>query len=281
MKILKSVDEVKQFISQYKYRESIGFVPTMGALHEGHLSLGRAARSENKILIYSIFVNPIQFGPNEDLDRYPRDLEGDMEKLSSIGVDAIFFPSVEVMYPEGFKTSVSVSDLDKVLCGASRTNHFAGVTTVVSKLFNIIEPDNAYFGKKDYQQLTIIKKMVNDLNINTKIHGVDIVRESDGLAMSSRNIYLTPAERGSSVLLSKALFKAQKSCSSFSSIDELLESTKGIIESDGAFRVEYLELRDRVNLDTLTQCEGEGVLFAAAHIGGVRLIDNIEINFGV
>ncbi|PID28423.1 MAG: pantoate--beta-alanine ligase [Candidatus Cloacimonadota bacterium] len=277
MKILKSVEDVKNYIKTISRGDSIGFVPTMGALHEGHLALGRRAKSENSIVIYSIFVNPIQFAPNEDLERYPRDIEGDIEKLKTIGVDAVFFPSVDIMYPKGFKTEVSVKDLGKILCGASRTNHFAGVTTVVTKLFNIVEADNGYFGKKDYQQLTIIKRMVDDLNMKIKIHGVDIVRESDGLAMSSRNQYLSSEERVSALLISKALFKLKEEYKYSSSIDELLALAKSRIESDGNLSVEYIEIRDRNNLDKVSKAGTKAVVLVAARIGNVRLIDNLEI----
>ncbi|MBN1969825.1 MAG: pantoate--beta-alanine ligase [Candidatus Delongbacteria bacterium] len=278
MKILKSIEDVKNFVKPLKKADTIiGFVPTMGALHEGHLELGKNANQNCDILIYSIFVNPIQFGPNEDLDKYPRDLEGDIKKLETIGVDAIFFPSVEIMYPQGFLTEVYVKEMSKVLCGATRSNHFAGVTTVVTKLFNIVEADKAFFGKKDYQQFTILKKMVKDLNMNIELFGVDTVRESDGLAKSSRNMYLNEKERKSAVLLSKALFYVRDHVSEFSNSSHMLEVAKSIIESDGSFKIEYLDLRECETLKEISDFKPRMVLLVAARIGTTRLIDNIEI----
>ncbi len=261
--------------------KSIALVPTMGFLHEGHLELMRRARKNADLVVVSIFVNPIQFGPGEDLDRYPRDLEGDLDKCKKVGVDVVFTPTPEDLYPEHFQTSVAVSEITKVLCGASRPGHFQGVTTVVAKLFNITLPDFAFFGEKDFQQLAVIRRMVIDLNFPLKIIGVPIVREKDGLAMSSRNAYLSDKERAAAPELYKALTCARelfaqgcKDCEKLCrAVSEQLDKN---IETD--FKIEYIEIYDSSNLTVL---EGTittaATILIAAHFGKTRLIDNLQL----
>ena len=213
MKIVSTINEVREQVKEWKKEgNTIGFVPTMGYLHEGHASLIDAARKNNGKVVVSIFVNPIQFGPNEDLDSYPRDLEHDAKLCEEHGVDLIFHPTPEEMYGDNFYTFVDMDVLTKELCGLSRPVHFRGVCTVVSKLFNIVTPDNAYFGQKDAQQLAIIKRMVKDLNMPLSIHGCPIIREEDGLAKSSRNTYLSPEERKAALVLSRSVFLGEKIC---------------------------------------------------------------------
>jgi len=196
MRVIETISDLKAIIrTQKNLGRVIGLVPTMGYLHEGHLSLVNMSRQNNDYTVMSIFVNPTQFGPNEDFDRYPRDLERDLKLAEAAGVDVVFAPSVKEMYPDGYKTYVNVEGITEVLCGKSRPGHFRGVTTIVTKLFNIVEPHRAYFGQKDAQQVAVIKKMVKDLNMNVEIITCPIVREEDGLAMSSRNVYLSPEER--------------------------------------------------------------------------------------
>ncbi|MCP4221220.1 MAG: pantoate--beta-alanine ligase, partial [bacterium] len=211
MKIAPSIREVKNAIkAAADSGKTIGFVPTMGYLHRGHLELVKQCRRENDFTVVSIFVNPTQFGPTEDLSRYPRDFDNDEAKLSEAGVDLIFFPSREIMYPQGYSTYVDVQELGTVLCGKSRSNHFRGVTTVVLKLFNIVMPDNAYFGRKDAQQTIILKKMVLDLNLEITVRTLPIIRDGDGLALSSRNVYLSEEQRQAALYLPGALQKARE-----------------------------------------------------------------------
>lgn len=279
-KILKTISDVRDFTSLYNLvNRRIGFVPTMGALHDGHLELGRKARKECDCLIYSIFVNPIQFGPKEDLGKYPRDLKGDFEKLDSIGVDAVFVPDDNIMYPEGFSTFIDVGNTGDILCGKSRPGHFRGVATVVTKLFNIVGCDQAYFGKKDMQQLIILKKIVSDLNIPVEIIGVDTVREADGLARSSRNAYLSKSERASATVLFKALSYIKQNFSSFKTKEDAIEKAAEIISKEKAAEIEYIEIR---NSNDLTQPKsmknGRYIMLMAVKFGNTRLIDNIILN---
>ncbi len=261
--------------------QSIALVPTMGFLHEGHLELMRKAREKADLVVVSIFVNPIQFGPNEDLDRYPRDLEGDLAKCRSVGVDIVFTPTPEEVYPEGFQTVVTVTEITKFLCGASRPNHFQGVTTVVSKLFNLTLPDYALFGEKDFQQLAVIRRMVADLHFPIEIIGVPIVRETDGLAMSSRNAYLPPKERAEAPEIYKALKNAgtlfRKGLDDATELCRTVsEQINNSIESD--CEIEYIEIHDTNNLTQIkNKISTPATILIAVHLGKTRLIDNLQL----
>jgi pantoate--beta-alanine ligase len=253
----------------------IAVVPTMGALHEGHLTLLREARKRADILILTIFVNPTQFGPKEDLSRYPRDEAGDLAKAKACGIDLAFCPEVTGMYPPGAQTFVEVRELQKPLCGASRPGHFAGVATVVSKLFNITRPHVAVFGEKDYQQLAIIRRMVRDLDFGIEIVGVPIVRESDGLALSSRNAYLSPEDRAAALALSKGLAAAEaKFKAGERDVATLVAAARAQLEAEPRVRIDYLELRDADELSEITKVDRRAVMAIAAFLGTTRLIDN-------
>lgn len=255
----------------------IGLVPTMGALHAGHLSLVEAVRSAGATsVVVSIFVNPMQFGPNEDLDRYPRDMEGDLKKLEGMGVNAVFFPTPELMYPSGFQTEVEVTELTQGLCGADRPGHFLGVTTVVLKLFNIVRPHVAVFGEKDFQQLTALRTMARDLNLDVEVVGAPLVREPDGLAMSSRNLLLTPDDREEALGLSAGLFAAQDAYKAGErSASELLGAAHQQLAAHPRLEPEYLELRHYDDLRPLKSAEEPCVILGAVRVGKVRLIDNV------
>jgi pantoate--beta-alanine ligase len=258
---------------------TIGLVPTMGCLHEGHLSLLRAARAECDVVVMSLFVNPTQFGPDEDLDRYPRDEERDLRLAVGEGVDIVYAPPVAEIYPDGFITSVEVGGLTEVLCGDPTRRgpeHFRGVTTVVAKLFNTVQPDVAYFGQKDAQQVAAIRRMVRDLDFDVLIKALPIVRESDGLAMSSRNAYLGPEDRVRAAALSRALDAAEREARQ-GSLQVGLEAARGELEAAG-IEAEYLEARDADDLTPVSELDGRRVLIAvAAQVGGARLIDNVVI----
>jgi pantoate--beta-alanine ligase len=253
----------------------IAVVPTMGALHEGHLELLRAARSRADIVILTIFVNPTQFGPNEDLSRYPRDEAGDIAKARTCDIDLAFCPEASAMYPAGAQTFVEVRELQKPMCGASRPGHFAGVSTIVTKLFNVTKPHLAVFGEKDYQQLAIIRRMVRDLDFDIEIHSVPIVRERDGLALSSRNAYLSDEQRRSALALSKGLAAAETAFKAGErDAHALLAAARGPLESDAGVKIDYVELRDANELTELTTVGAPAVLAVAAFVGKTRLIDN-------
>ena len=279
-KILRNITEVRDFTNLYDLvNRRIGFVPTMGALHEGHLSLGRKARNECDCLIFSIYVNPIQFGPKEDLTRYPRDLKGDLEKLESIGADAVFFPDDNVMYPERYSTYIDVGQIGNILCGKTRPGHFRGVATVVIKLFNITGCDQAYFGKKDYQQYTVLKKVVNELNIHVDIIGVDTVRERDGLAMSSRNSYLNKDERKAAAVLYRTLKFIKDNFIRFKTKSEIITKVTELISSEKLADIEYAELRNAADLSDIRSIKkNKLVLLLAVRLGTTRLIDNMIVN---
>jgi pantoate--beta-alanine ligase len=254
----------------------IAVVPTMGALHEGHLALLRAARSRADLVILTIFVNPTQFGPNEDLARYPRDEAGDLAKARACGIDLAFCPEPAAMYPAGAQTFVEVRELQKPLCGARRPGHFAGVATIVAKLFHITQPHHAVFGEKDYQQLALIRRMVRDLDFAIEIVGVPIVREPDGLARSSRNAYLSPEDRAAALSLSRGLAAAE---SAFRAGERdaatLVAAARALLEAETPrVRIDYAELRDATELTDVTRCERPCVLALAAFVGTTRLIDN-------
>lgn len=254
---------------------TIAVVPTMGYLHEGHQSLLRAARARADVVILTLFVNPTQFGPNEDLDRYPRDEEGDLAKARACGVDLAFIPSAASMYPPGAQTFVTVRELELPLCGARRPGHFTGVATVVTKLFNLTRPHVALFGQKDYQQLALIRRMVRDLDLGIEIVGLPIVREPDGLAMSSRNVYLTPALRAQALALSKGLAAAEAAVAAGERDGAALCAlARAPLEAAPDARIDYVELRDADDLGELPRLDRPGVLAIAAFLGTTRLIDN-------
>ncbi len=261
------------------HSRSIGFVPTMGALHEGHLSLVRMCREENDVAIVSIYVNPKQFGPGEDLSEYPRDLEGDEEKLRKENVDILFLPDNSLMYPGGFATHVEVEDLSGRLCGAFRPGHFTGVATVVTKLFNIIIPVRAYFGQKDFQQALIIKRLVRDLNMGVDVVVCPTMREADGLAMSSRNRYLGSKERSAAAVIYRSLLQASGAVKSgIINVSRLKELMRDTLRTEPLVsEVQYCSAFDPESLVELEQIEGEALLAVALKIGGTRLIDNILV----
>lgn len=253
----------------------VSLVPTMGFFHDGHLELMRVAKRSSDIVVVSIFVNPIQFGPSEDYNHYPRDIEGDEKKAKQVGVDILFIPSVQDMYPEGFQTKVCVEKLTRHLCGLFRPGHFDGVTTVVAKLFNIVKPHVAVFGEKDYQQLMVIKRMVKDLNMDVQIMSVPTFRESDGLAMSSRNAYLSAEERKSALCLKKSIDMAKAMVDR--GITNALEIKKAIektIDSHSFTKIEYISICDPDTLEEIENIKNRALLAMAVYVGKARLIDN-------
>ena len=277
MKIAHTIDEVKTFVKEWKKEGlSIGLVPTMGYLHEGHASLIERARKENDKVIVSDFVNPIQFGPKEDLATYPRDFEADCKLCESIGADLIFNPEPSEMYENNFHSYVGVNTLSEGLCGKSRPIHFNGVCTVVSKLFNISEADRAYFGQKDAQQLAIVKRMVRDLNFNIEIIGCPIIREESGLAKSSRNTYLSDEERSKATILHKALEMGKKMIEDGEKdASKVIDAVKNMIESEPLARVDYVEIVDWNELQKVNTIGGPILMAIAVFFGEkVRLIDN-------
>ncbi len=271
--LIKSVKEMQNFSEvMRKDGKRLVFVPTMGYLHEGHLSLMRKGRELGDILIVSIFVNPTQFGPAEDYNRYPRDLERDMNMMKEIPVDVVFHPSPEEMYPQGFQTYVEVTELSKPLCGRSRPGHFRGVATVVAKLFNIVKPHVAIFGKKDYQQLKVIERMVKDLNFDIEIVGMPIVREKDGLAMSSRNTYLSPEDRKRAVSIYRSLEEAKRLfMQGERNAKAIKDRISKLIEGD----IDYVSVVDPETLEELDTIKDKALVAVAVKIGSARLIDNI------
>jgi pantoate--beta-alanine ligase len=279
MKVFPSIDEMRA-ASRAARREgkSLGLVPTMGALHEGHLSLVRAAKAQCDLVAASIFVNPLQFGPNEDLAKYPRTLDRDRELLEQEGVDFIFAPSVEEMYPAGAVTHVTVEGLSDKLCGRSRPGHFRGVTTVVSKLFNIVEPDRAFFGQKDAAQSTIIRRMVRDLNIPVQVVVCPIVREPDGLAMSSRNAYLDAQQRKSALVLYRSLMAVQARFEQGErKVHALIEAGRQAFSQEPSVRLDYFEIVDPEMLDPVDDLSHPSLVAVAAFVDTTRLIDNIVL----
>lgn len=280
MKIAKSVLELKQTINGYGKNITIGFVPTMGYLHEGHLSLIKQSRHQNDLTIVSIFVNPTQFAPGEDLDSYPRDFDRDANLAEAEGTDILFFPDVKEIYPAGSSTFVEVEgDLTKKLCGKSRPTHFKGVTTVVNILFNLINPDNAYFGQKDAQQVAVIKKMVRDLHMKVNIVVCPIVREKDGLALSSRNVFLTPEERRQALVLNQSLAVVK---SQYEQGERRVETLKAmIIDSICAMplaTIDYVEMLDFKTLAEIEMITAPTLAAVAVRFGSTRLIDNIILD---
>jgi pantoate--beta-alanine ligase len=266
---------------------TIGFIPTMGYLHEGHISLIKAAKSRNDLIVLSIFVNPLQFGPNEDFDKYPRDSKRDLAIAQEAGVDLVFMPEVSDMYPQPSKTKVSVSEVTSRLCGASRPTHFDGVSTVVSKLFNIVQPEQAYFGLKDAQQVAVIEQMVKDLNMPVEIVPCPILREADGLAMSSRNMYLSPEERQQALVLSASLRKAAQLAAEQSNsfpVDQIISLVSNQILTSALAEIDYVEALSYPTLEPLANVDpnrNHRILIAVAvKFGKTRLIDNTILELG-
>lgn len=281
MKILYTQHEIKEYaVEQKKAGKLIGLVPTMGALHEGHLTLMRKAREAADIVIASVFVNPVQFGPNEDFDAYPRQFEEDCAKLEAAGVDAVFHPEPKDMYPEGFCTYVNVEgDFTKKLCGGQRPGHFRGVATVVTKLINLARADKAFFGQKDAQQVCVIRRFVEDLAIPVEINMVPIVREDSGLARSSRNMYLSATEKEAALVLSRSLRTAEKAFNDgISDVSELKRIIVNTIKEEPMAVIDYAEIYSFPGLEEISKIEGEAIMAIAVKIGKTRLIDNIILN---
>ncbi|MEF2964317.1 pantoate--beta-alanine ligase [Paenibacillus sp. M1] len=293
MKVFREIGELKEYLKIERIKTAkerkfpkTGLVPTMGYLHEGHASLLRRARQENEIVVLSIFVNPIQFGPNEDFERYPRDEKRDLELAEREGVDVVFMPAVNEMYPRPTLTKIAVGELTDRLCGASRPGHFDGVTTVVGKLFHIVQPSSAYFGQKDAQQAAVIAQMVQDLNFDVRIVPCPIVRESDGLALSSRNVYLSEEERKAALVLSGSLLKLESDINAGGRVTAG-EARKGLLESIQAEPlavVDYVEVVDFPGLapladsEAIHEAEGPVLVALAVKFGTTRLIDNVILN---
>lgn len=276
MLICRTINEIRNVVQEARNRrQTIGFVPTMGYFHEGHLALMRGAKKNSDLVVVSIFVNPLQFGPQEDFNRYPRDFERDVHLAEKVGVDVMFFPAAEELYPSGFSTRVEVGGLTQCLCGLSRPGHFQGVATVVAKLFNIVFPDKAFFGQKDAQQVLVIKRMVEDLNMPLKIVVSPTVREEDGLAMSSRNAYLGPRERKAALVLRHSLEMAeQKVVSGEQDALKLQEMIREMVAQEPLADVDYVEIRSLPDLKPVTRLEGPALLAVAVYFGKTRLIDN-------
>ena len=278
MRVARTINETRAFIKAARGEDkTIGLIPTMGAFHEGHLTLMRRARAEEDVVVVSLFVNPIQFGPGEDFASYPRDFDSDARMASDEHVDLIFAPSPEEMYPQPPHTAIYVKGLTQTLCGAFREGHFDGVTTVCSKLFNIIQPDRAYFGEKDYQQMQVIRRMVADLNIPLQIVPVPTLREADGLAMSSRNRYLNEEERAAAPLLYRALQTSAQAARKGATGPEVEEIFRHLLAKEPLFSVQYVQAVDPETLQPVTDAGKPMVIAAAAHIGNARLIDNITV----
>jgi pantoate--beta-alanine ligase len=274
--ILRTIAELRARVAEWRAAgDTVGLVPTMGALHEGHLSLVRRSRAATRRTVVSIFVNPTQFGPNEDFQRYPRDLNGDAAKLETVGADAIFAPEVAEMYPEGATTTVTVGGLTDGLDGPFRPGHFQGVATIVTKLLLQTLPDIAFFGEKDYQQLQLIKRLARDLDIPVRIEGVATYRESDGLAMSSRNVYLTPAERRAAPTLHRAISAVAAALARGEPAAPAIAAAKAELTRAGFGKIDYVEAVDASTLERVDRATGPTRVAAAAWLGATRLIDNV------
>jgi pantoate--beta-alanine ligase len=279
MRICDSVAEMRRARVLMRSDRRVGLVPTMGALHEGHLSLVRAARAQCQSVVVSIFVNPLQFGPNEDLAKYPRTFERDCELLERERVDIVFAPSAEDMYPKDAVTYVTVEGMSEKLCGKSRPGHFRGVTTVVAKLFHIVEPELAFFGQKDAAQCAIIRRMVRDVNFPVEVVVGPIVREPDGLAMSSRNAYLNPQDRKAALVLFRALSEVKNRFGQDErNAGRLVEAGKYVLAQEPAARLDYLEIVDPGTLEVVAEIRSETLVAVAAFVGGTRLLDNILLS---
>lgn len=276
MKTVKTISEVREQVKKWRSEGlTVGFVPTMGYLHEGHASLINASNKDNDRTVVSVFVNPMQFSPNEDLESYPRDLEHDKALAEAHGCDMIFNPEPEEMYHENFSSFVDMTILTEELCGLSRPIHFRGVCTVVSKLFNIVKPDRAYFGKKDAQQLAVIRHMVDDLNMDIEIIGCPIVRENDGLAKSSRNTYLSTEERQSALILSRSLERGKELIKSgMKDCREIISEIKSVIDTEPLARIDYVKIVDAETMQQIEILDKPALCAMAVYIGKTRLIDN-------
>ena len=279
MQVAKTVREVRAWMKLARAdAKTVGFVPTMGYFHEGHLNLMRRAKAECDLCVVSLFVNPTQFGPSEDFQRYPRDFARDAAMAESVGVDLLFAPSVEEIYPEGYQTYVEVTELTRRLEGEARPGHFRGVTTVCTKLFNMVQADRAYFGKKDYQQMKVIQRMVHDLNIPIEIVPCETVREPDGLAMSSRNVYLKPDERQAATVLYRSLCAGRDAILAGERNGKRVQALVAqVIATEPLVKTEYVDVSDAETLEPLTDLTGEVVISVAARVGEARLIDNITV----
>ena len=279
MRIIRSISQMRRAVQQARRRgRRIGFVPTMGALHAGHLSLMRRARRETACVVVSIFVNPTQFGPQEDFARYPRPFARDAAMARRLGVDYLFCPTARALYPPGYATAVAVEGLSDVLCGRFRPGHFRGVATIVLKLFNVVQPDIAYFGAKDFQQATLIERMVRDLDLSVRIVRVPTVREPDGLAMSSRNRYLSPRERRAARVLPEALRLARRLLlDGERRADRVAARLRAFLRREPLARVQYVAVVDARTLRPRSPVEGPTLIALAAHVGSTRLIDNTVV----
>jgi pantoate--beta-alanine ligase len=279
MRVIRSPQLIQQHCLSLKKQGHLALIPTMGALHDGHLSLMRLARKQADFVVATIFVNPLQFGQNEDLSRYPHDEKNDLKKLRGAGVDFVFMPKSKDMYPENFQTHVDVEAVTQSLCGASRPGHFCGVATGVLKLFNLIQPDVAIFGKKDFQQLVTIQTMARDLNLPIRVMGASIVREPDGLALSSRNVYLNSEQRADAIFIRRALLYIQKTARTKNLMASQIRSLfSKILPDKKSIQIDYVSCVDRATLQPLTQIKKNHTLIAVAvFLGKTRLIDNIEM----
>lgn len=280
MIVIEEINYLRAVLGKHRSEgRTIGFVPTMGALHEGHRSLLRAARNENDVVVLSIFVNPTQFAPTEDLSAYPRDLPSDLSAATAEGVDIVFAPTVGEMYPGGEATTVHVADLGTVLCGKTRPGHFDGVATVVAKLLSMVGPDTAYFGNKDAQQLAIVRRMAQDLNLSSAIVGCPLVRDADGVALSSRNAYLDPASRIAAASLRRALDAGAALLEAgIRDPRAINEAMNGVLDAEAAVVLDYAEIVGAGDLCTPAGIEGDLLLMVAAQVGPARLIDNYRIS---
>jgi len=277
MKIVRGLAPMQRWATQQtQNKKSIGFVPTMGALHEGHLSLIRRARGENDFVVVSIFVNPAQFGPQEDFSRYPKPLQKDLSLCRRAGADVVFFPKAEALYPTGYQTWVTVESLSKPLCGSFRPGHFRGVATVVLKLFNLVKPTRAYFGEKDFQQVRVIQQMTSDLNVPVQVIPCPTVREPSGLALSSRNTYLSSKERTAAPQVHEALVSARESLKRGHPVPKVLKETRTILNKTPKSKIQYLEFVDPKTLVSTNTPPGR--LMLAVYVGQTRLIDNLAVN---
>jgi len=281
MRIATTPDDVRATIREVRRRgDTVGFAPTMGALHDGHAALIEEAKQRNDFVVVSIFVNPLQFNDPKDLAGYPITAADDEALCNKLGVDLLYRPDVADMYPSGFDTRIEPGSMAELLEGRHRPGHFSGMATVVLKLFSIVSPDDAYFGKKDYQQLAIVRRMVVDLNLDLRIHGVETVRELDGLAMSSRNVKLAPDARSAATALSAALFAARREITNAKDARRTVDAKRRELSENPMIDLEYFEVVDADTLTESTESSSRLVLLVAARVGGVRLIDNVELSVG-